>query len=102
MGKKRKESVDIWDILILSGAVIILLWAILKAFGIINSPAWVEVLPYFGAVASIIGAAYKLGKIKKGIEQTKSKVDRILVMEQRFSKIEHEHNLAMDGKLRIH
>ena len=74
----------------------------MKALGIIHSPAWLETLPYFGGVASIIGAAYKLGKINKGIEVTERKVDKILSIEQRFSKIEYEHNLALDGKLRIH
>lgn len=90
---------DVWDAVIIIGALIILIWALLKAIGVINSPAWVDMLPYFGASFSIIGAAYKLGKIKKGIEETDKKVDRILSIEQRFLRVENEHNLLMSGKL---
>lgn len=97
----KKEERDYWSIVIVSGALVILIWALLKAFGVINSPAWVEMLPYFGAGASIIGASYKLGKIKKGIEETEKKVDKVLVIEERFNKIENEHNLALCGKLNI-
>lgn len=74
------EKKDFWDILIIAGALIILIWALLKAIGYIHTPNWVEVLPYFGGGISIIGGAYKLGKIKKGIEQTEEKVDKIIAI----------------------
>lgn len=96
----EKKSFD-WSWLIIAGALVILLWAFLKAFNIINSPVWFEMLPYFGAGASIIGGAYKLGKIKKGIEQTDEKVDKILKIEERFNKVEHEHDLVMCGKMDV-
>lgn len=97
----KKRGSDWWDILIIVGALLIIIWALLKAFGIIKTPTWVEMMPYFGGAASIIGGAYKLGKIKKGIEQTDEKVDKILKIEERFSKVENEHNLALSGKLNI-
>jgi len=97
-GKRFFEG---WDFLIIIGALVILIWALLKAFGVIHSPAWVEMVPYFGAGASIIGGAYKLGKIKKGIEQTDEKVDKILAIEQRFTKVENEHNLVMCGQMKV-
>lgn len=97
----KKEVVDFWDIIIIIGALAILIWALLKAFSIIQSDMWVEMIPYFGGAFSIIGGAYKLGKIKKGIEETENKVDKILKINERFAKIENEHNLAMDGKLKI-
>jgi hypothetical protein len=59
-------------------------------------------LPYFGGGASLIGGAYKLGKIKNGIEETQRKVDSLLEFERRFRKVEHEHNLCMEGKLNVH
>lgn len=97
---EEKKSFD-WSWLIILGALIILVWALLKALSILQSPAWVEMLPYFGAGASIIGGAYKLGKIKKGIEQTDEKVDKILKIEERFNKVEHEHDLVMCGKMEV-
>lgn len=96
-----KRDWDFWDIVILIGALIILFWAVLKALGIISSPVWLDVMPYFGVGAAIIGGVYKLGKIKRGIEDTERKVDKILNIEERFSKLEHEHKLAMEGKLKI-
>lgn len=92
---------DVWDAAIVSGSLLIIGWALLKAFGIIHSPVWVEMLPYFGGGTAILGAAYKLGKIKKGVEDTEKKVDRILRIESRFNSLEHEHKLAMGGKLRM-
>ena len=97
----KKLGIDFWDCLIIIGGLFILGWALLKSFGIIHSPIWVEMIPYFGGAMSIIGGAYKLGKIKRGIEETEQKVDKILKIEERFNKLEHEHNLAMCGKLNI-
>lgn len=97
----RKNDYEVWDYLILFGAALILGWALLKAFNIIHSPTWIEMIPYFGGGASIIGGAYKLEKIKKGIEETETKVNKILKIEERFSRVENEHFLAMQGKLKM-
>ncbi len=96
-----KKDWDIWDIIILIGAVLIIGWALLKAIGVISSPIWVDMIPYVGGGVSIIGGAYKLGKIKKGIENTEKKVDKLVEIEERFNKVESEHKLAMNGKLKI-
>lgn len=95
------KKLEFWDIVILTGAILIIVWALLKSLGIINTLIWIDMLPYFGAGASIIGGAYKLGKITRGIESTENKVNRILRIEERFNKLENEHNLAMGGKLKI-
>ena len=97
----KKEGADAWDVLIILGATAIIAWAVLKALGVIHSPTWVEMVPYLGGGVSIIGGAYKLGKIKRGIEETERKVNKILVMEEKFGKLEHEHNLAIQGKLKV-
>ncbi|MBU2638651.1 MAG: hypothetical protein KJ955_06770 [Nanoarchaeota archaeon] len=96
---KRKN--DIWGKLILIGAVLIIAWAILKSLGILHSPVWIEMLPYLGMGVSLLGVAYKLGKIMSGIEQAGSKVNKLIAMEERFAKVEHEHNLAMYGRLKV-
>lgn len=96
-----KKGLDFWDAAIIIGSIIILGWALLKALGVIHSPTWVDMMPYFGGGISILGASYKLGKIKKGIENTQEKVDKLLKLEERFNRIEHEHNLAMSGKLNV-
>lgn len=97
-----KKGLDFWDALILIGSALILGWALLKALGIIHSATWIDMIPYFGVGASIIGGTYKLGKIKNGVEETHTKVDRLLKIEERFNRIEHKHNLIMQKKLNIH
>jgi len=97
----ERKGFDFWDILMLIGAILILFWASLKAFGIISSPVWVEMIPYFGAGASLIGVAYKFGKMTRGIEETECKVDKLISLEKRFEKVENEHDLCMTGKLKI-
>ena len=101
MKKRGNIKIDFWDILILFGALAILTWALMKAFRMIHTPAWVEMIPYFGGAFSIIGGTYKLGKIIRGIEETEQKVDKLITIEKRFSKVETEHKLAMGGKLKI-
>ena len=96
MGAKR----SFWDYLIWIGIALILGWALLKSFGIINSPIWVDMIPYFGVGGAAIGGSYKLGKIMNGIEQTEKKVDKLLEIEKRFDEVERTHNLCMSGELK--
>lgn len=99
--KNMKKEWDVWDYLIWGGIIALLAWALLKSLGVIHSPVWVDMIPYEGIGIASIGAVYKLGKIKKGIEETDKKVDKLLSIEERFSKIEHEHNFVMQGKTNI-
>lgn len=101
MKKVLIKRVEWWDALAILGTVLILAWAFLKAIGVIHSPVWVEVIPYFGIGATFAGFIYKLGKIMEGIEGTKKTVDRLVNMESRFIRLEHEHSLAMMGKLNV-
>ena len=103
IGNYRKDmnKTNFFDYLIICGALLILVWSILKAAGLINSPVWLDMVPYFGGGISILGGAYKLGKIKKGIEDTNEKVTKLIKIEERFSKLENEHNLAMSRKLKF-
>lgn len=95
----NKRGQGFWDYLIWIGIILILGWALLKALGIINTPTWVEMVPYFGVGVSAIGGAYKLGKIMKGIEETKTKVEKVLEIEEDFKEVKSNQKLCMDGKL---
>lgn len=97
----KKWKIAWWDVLIIGGAILILGWAMLKSLGIIYSPTWIEMIPYLGGGASIIGVAYKIGKVIEVINGIGRDVSRLLTMETRLNKIEHEHNLAMCGKLKL-
>ncbi|MBT4135321.1 hypothetical protein HOD75_00695 [archaeon] len=102
--KKRNNILDIFMwILIYIGAIIIIGWYLLKILGIINTPIWIEALPYFGGGLSIAGGAYQLGRILKGIEITNRKVNNIgnklISFEDRFNRVEHTQELCVKGKL---
>ncbi len=49
-----KKETEFWNTLIIVGAILIIGWALLKSFGVINSPQWVEMVPYFGIGVSIM------------------------------------------------
>lgn len=49
-----KKETEFWNTLIIVGAILIIGWALLKSFGVINSPPWVEMVPYFGIGVSIM------------------------------------------------
>ena len=96
----KRGRITFWDILIWFGIALILGWAILKSLGILHSPIWTEMIPYFGVGAAAIGASYKIGKIMRGIEITNSKVNKLLQIEERFIDVEKTHNLCIHGKLK--
>ncbi|GAF76619.1 unnamed protein product, partial [marine sediment metagenome] len=58
-------------------------------------------VPYLGGGVTILSAVYCFGKMKRDIEQNKENLNRIANIEERFIKLENEHNLAMNGKLEI-
>jgi hypothetical protein len=86
------KRLDFWDYLILLGITLILSWALLQTLGILNSPVWVEMIPYYGVGLAGLGGAYKLGKIMNGVE-------RLLRIEERFSQVENTHKMCIEGKL---
>ena len=95
----KRGGISIWDILIWVGIILLLGWALLKSFGVINFPVWVEMIPYFGIGSAGVGVAYKLGRIMKGVEMTNRKVNGILRMEEDFKEVKSNQKLCMDGKL---
>lgn len=67
-----KKEVSIWDIIawiVLAG---ILLWLILKVFGMINTPILIEYAPYFGAVYLAGWQIHKLAVVASDVRELKS------------------------------
>ena len=99
-----KKRISFWDALIWIGVILILGWALLKSFGIIHSPIWVEMIPYYGIGGVIIGATYKLGKITNTIESTNRKVNKISndfsILREEFNKVKNNQMLCIKGKLK--
>jgi len=103
----KKGKFDFWDLLLYGGAVTLIGWALLKSFGIINTPIWVEMLPYIALGVSIFGGAYKFGKMMEGMNRrlirTEEKVTNLSrdfwSIKEDFIKVKHNQILCMDGKL---
>ncbi|MFH1199725.1 MAG: hypothetical protein V1708_01525 [Candidatus Micrarchaeota archaeon] len=74
------------------GAVAILLWALLKSFGIIHSPVWVDMIPFFGGGVSILALAYRadrfIQKIEQKIDEMTAEVKKIAGLSDRILTIE--------------
>lgn len=60
-----------------TGIITLLLWALGKSFGIIHSPDWVGMLPYFSFVVVLMGASAKAGKVLEKIENIDKRVDNL-------------------------
>jgi len=99
-----KKRISFWDALLWGGGILILVWALLKIFGVINSPIWIEMLPFLGGGGAIVGGAYKLGKIMRGIELTNRKVDNISNdfsgLKENFNKVKNNQMLCIKGQLK--
>lgn len=57
-------------------------------------------IPVVAGGFSLLGAAYKLGKIMNGIEETNKKVNVILKIKEDFQKLKHNQMLCLGGKLK--
>ena len=66
---KKRYHLDVTDILIWTGILIITVWALGKATGLINSPVWVDMIPVFGVVLTIAGISLKIGVILQKLNQ---------------------------------
>jgi len=99
----KKAGFDFWQALIWIGAIVILGWALLKSFGVISSPIWIQMLPYYGVGVTLLGVAYGFGKLMRDVEGTNKKVNQLSRdfngMREDFIKVKHNQVLCMNGKL---
>ena len=89
-----ERRISFWDFLFWIALIILLLWVILKGLGYINTPAFVEIIPYISGIF-IAGAIYQQ------FRNMQNDISYIKYVNKRFLKIEHEHNLFLEGKMRF-
>ena len=88
------NRISIADIVFWLALFVLVVWIILKATGFINSPIIVEIIPYISGIF-ILGAAWQQFRdMRKDIIYIKN-------VNRRFLKVEHEHNLVMEGKMKV-
>ena len=82
----------------LSGLTL-LVWGLLKAFGVINTPVWVLAVPYVAGAIPILGMVYYLGKMANRLEH----MDRSFVsygrMRDDFVDVRNRQRLCLSGQL---
>ena len=69
--KMNKRGLSFWDVLAWIVLVGILVWLILKGIGVINTPSFVELAPYFGAVYLVGWQIHKLETVSSDVKELK-------------------------------
>jgi len=72
ISNKLKEKIS--SVLIWGGILVIVLWALLKALGVIHSPEWIGMLPIFSGAAAFGGAAMQLKILVSDFKSFKQEV----------------------------
>lgn len=67
----NKRGLSFWDILAWVALGLILLWLILKTFGITNTPLWLEYSPIYAAVYIAGWQIHKLETVAKDVKDLK-------------------------------
>ncbi len=73
----KEHAYDVADALIWLGIVAVTLWALGKAMGWISSPLWVDMIPIFGAIATVAGISIKVGRVLQKLDVVINDVERI-------------------------
>ena len=76
------------SVAVYAGALIIIVWAILKSLHIIQSPVWMEMIPYFGGGMSLLAIAYQAGKLMQKVDEMAMEVRKLAGFSERILKIE--------------
>lgn len=100
---KKEGKIEFWKIILYASGITIIIWALLKSFGVINSPIWIAMLPVIAGGVSILGATYGIGKImenmKNNFKNINRKVDDLISIKEDFQKVKHNQALCINGKL---
>ena len=89
-----KQRFTLADVIFWLALLTLVVWIVLKVAGYINTPAIVEAIPYISGVF-IAGTVWQQFRSMQG---DISGIKRVI---SRFMKVEHEHNLMMEGKLKV-
>ncbi len=73
----KEHAYDVTDALIWLGIVAVTTWALGKAIGWISSPVWVDMIPIFGAIATVAGISIKVGRVLQKLDVVIDDVERI-------------------------
>ena len=80
------KDIDPWYALFWVGMSITLIWLILKSVGVIQTPVWIQMLPFISAVLGIMGIVKYILKYLVIIKVTDLRLGRV---EERLTSVEN-------------
>lgn len=67
----------IYAIIFWTSLLVILVWVILKMIGVINSPVWIQLIPYFSAVFAAGAFFQSINSIKLDVSDLKARMGSV-------------------------
>ena len=90
-----------WGIVLMYvSAFIILIWALLKSFGVINTPAWIEMVPYYGVFVGVVAGAVVFGKLFEKVNSLDRKTTSYSRMKDDFISVRDKQGMCLSGELK--
>src|SRR3989338_5441345 len=77
MKKKQRDPDLIYIIIVWASLAVIAAWIVLKAFGVINTPWWQQVLPFAGVIFGLGGFFQMFVHMKDDVKGIKGKIGRM-------------------------
>ena len=78
-------KLDKWSIIVYLLIISVVVWFFLKSVGVIHSPAFIELYPFF---ALAVGGGIAYGKITTTLKHISRRVNRLPEMNERLTKME--------------
>ncbi len=87
---------DFWDLMAWASLAMIFFWAVAKSFGWINTPALIEMLPFFGAVFWGGRMFQQSEDVKRDLHEVKKEIvkinEKLHINDLKFVTIENKLN----------
>ena len=89
------KKTNILDAIVWISLAYILIWLILKSIGVINTPEFISLSPYFAAIFGAGSAYQKFSRLHSDCEKLKGEFKTV---ERDFRNLETTHNLITKDK----
>lgn len=91
-------DIFVMSLMIISGLAI-LVYGLLKAFGIINTPVWILAVPYVAGGVTVLTVVYYFGKMVNKLDFINGRLKSFSRMRDDFVEVRNNQQLCLSGKL---
>ena len=85
---KIRKKYLVYDIIIYGSVALLVIWLILKAIGIINSPEYQKIMPVLLGILAFVGVVAKFGKAQGDVQSNMNWLKRcFVIMDKRQNKM---------------